>query len=139
MCCWRNRGRQRGPSRSLVRLRLPRSLLRLLSTPLWLQELVGWLLTPRKTLGPPQRAAFFFTSLMSPPRAAWLSGGKRRQLSSIVAKWPLEGAYAGRMLCKSHRASPSAWPARLGRREARFVFVSHTRFDSPGGCRPVTV
>jgi len=27
----------------------------------------------------------------------------------------------------------------LGRREARFVFVSHTRFDSPGGCRPLAV
>src|SRR5262249_61503624 len=79
-CYWRNRGRQRGPSRSLVwvrvRLRLssslPPSLLRLLSSPLWLQELVGWLLTPRKLLRPPQRAAFFFGSLMSPPRTAWL-------------------------------------------------------------------
>ena len=47
---WRNRRRQRGPSRSLVRLRLPSSLLRLSSSlPPSLprsQELVGRLLTP---------------------------------------------------------------------------------------------
>src|SRR5262249_52815940 len=93
------RGRQRGPRRSLVRLRLlssllrlPSSLLRLLSSLLQLpsslprllrlQALVGWLLTPRRNLMPPQRAAFLRFSAIGP--AAWRYFATIRRASSRV-------------------------------------------------------
>src|SRR5215470_10940934 len=65
-CYWCNRGRQRGPSRSLVRVRprLPPSLLRLLSSlpPSLLrsQELVGRLLTPRTNFEAASTGCFLF-------------------------------------------------------------------------------
>ena len=40
-------------------------------------------------------------------RAAYSNKWRAGIISSIVAKSPLEGAYGGRMLCKSHGASPS--------------------------------
>jgi hypothetical protein len=64
------------------------------------------------------------------PRAQ--GGEKRRQLSSIVAKSPLEGGEGGRMLCKSHRASPPLASQHLGRREA----VAYP-LTQPGSTTPV--